>query len=57
MRFIPNKTAAAFELPPAIPAATGMCFSSVIFTPSLIPHSFIRRSAARYARLFSLTGR
>ena len=36
IRFIPNNTAAALELPPASPAATGICFFNVIFTPSLI---------------------
>ena len=34
------------KLPPAIPAATGMCLSRVIFTPSFTSNSFIRRSAA-----------
>ena len=35
-RFIPYKTAAASVLPPAMPAATGMCFCSFTSMPSLI---------------------
>ena len=39
-------TAAASVLPPAMPAATGIFFCSVISTPESIPYSFIIMSAA-----------
>ena len=37
-RFKPRNVAAASELPPASPAATGILFSSVISTPSRMPY-------------------
>ena len=44
--FIPYNAAAASVLPPAMPAATGICFSKRNSTPSVIENSSIKRAAA-----------
>ena len=49
--FIPNKTAAALELPPAIPAATGMCLFKTILTPPGSLNSSISMAAVSYTHL------
>ena len=56
-RLTPTMTAAASELPPAIPAATGINFRRSILTPFFTSNSSIRSFAALYTRLSSLVGR
>ena len=61
MAFSPCIIAAAFPLPPAIPAATGILFFMKIsmrpLGSTLSPYSFIISSAAFHARLYLLFGR